>query len=277
VTDERIDLAVGFIRANPDAAAAVLEGQAPEAVAAFLAGIPRPMATLALGHMLPRHAARALDTLEPAAAAGLMRDLGAAAAAAVLRHMAPQARGPVLDHLPARAQAACTLLLTFARDTVGAWMEPEVATVAQDLTVGEARRRLRGQGGAVVTEPVLVVDRERMVTGAVPLAALVGTAPRLGLTTVRGDAPPALRGRTAVTTAAAHPGWEQHDLLVVTDRHRKLIGVLRHRDLRRALGEESHAAPPPEAPAGTGPLAVYGATFLALFDLFSPAAPGGAR
>lgn len=273
MADERIELAVGFIRAYPESAAAVLEGVAPAAVAAFLAGIPRPVAALAVGRMLPGHAASALRAMESPAAAALVGDLPAATAAAVLRHLGRDERAALLERLPARAQAACTLLLTFARDQVGAWMEPEVATVAADATVGEARRRLRAQGAAVVTEPVLVVDRERHVTGAVPLRALVGTAPRLGLAAVRGDAPPALRGRSGVATAARHPGWEDHDLLVVADRHGRLIGVLRHRDLRRALGEGRRAAAAEGAPPpGSGLLAAYGAALLALVDLIGPGA-----
>jgi Mg/Co/Ni transporter MgtE len=273
MADERIELAVGFIRSHPESAAAVLEGVAPEAVAAFLAGIPRPVAALAVGRMLPRHAAAALRAMEPQAAAGLAGDLPAAAAAAILRHMGLNDRAALLERLPARAQAACTLLLTFARDQVGAWMAPDIATVPADVTVGEARRRLRAQDGAVVTEPVLVVDRERRVTGAVPLEALVGTAPRLGLAAVRHDAPPALRGRTGVAAAAGDPGWEDHDLLVVVDRHGRLIGILRHRDLRHALGEGRRAAADAGAPPeGTGLLGLYGASLLALVDLMGPGA-----
>lgn len=275
MADERIELAVGFIRAYPDSAAAVLEGVAPEAVGAFLGGIPRPVAALALGHMLPGHAARALSAMETDAAAALAGDLPAASAAAILRHVAREARAALLDRMPARAQAACTLLLTFARDQVGAWMEPEVVTVTADATAGDARRQLRGQARAFLTEPVLVVDRDRVVTGAVPLSALVGTAARLGLAAARADGPPAVRGRTAVAAAARHPGWQSHDVLVVADRHGKLIGVLRHRDLRRALGENRPAPAPEGAPAGTGLLEAYGAAFLALADLMGPGPEAG--
>jgi len=273
--DERVELAVGYIRAYPDSAASVLEGVAPAAVAACLMGIPRPVAALALGHMQPVHAAAALSAMDPPDAAALAGDLPAAAAAAVLRHLGQGGRAALLERLPARAQAACALLLTFARDQVGAWMAPDVATVAADATVGEARRRLRAQGDALVTEPVLVVDRDRHVTGAVPLSALMATPPRLGLAAVRADAPPAVRGRSGVAAAAGHPGWEDHDLLVVTDRHGRLIGVLRHRDLRHALGEAHRATAPAAPEPGTGLLGVYGASLLALVDLVSPGiAPG---
>lgn len=236
---ERNGLALAFIRSYPAAAARILEQGVTDEVADFLTTIPMRDAALILQQMLPQYGARIVTGLAPERAAGLVSRLTASGLAALLRYTKGRTRHKVLDALPAKTRGAAKLLLTYPENAVGAWMRAGIATVPTDTTAGEALQRAREQFDAGLDEPVLMIGRDRLVHGRVPLPTLLEARANAPLTTLHLPNPGQVSGRATLYSARNHSGWATSDLLVVTSQKKQLLGVLSHAALRKGLRQLS--------------------------------------
>lgn len=239
MSDERHGLALAFIQSHPAAAAQVLEQQDLEQVAEFLGDIPARHGRMILQQFLPQYAARVLGALATEPRARLVARLSASRLAAILRYAKPRARNAMLKNLPVKTRSACQLLLHYTDDAVGAWMRPAVATVPELASAGEALDRIKSQTSEGLSEPVLVVSRDRQVLGMLTVSRLLHEHPDDPVTQTMHQPPGQIRGRTTLYSARNHPGWRKHDVLVVVNQNKQLLGVLPHAALRKGLANMS--------------------------------------
>ena len=78
---------------------------------------------------------------------------------------------------------AFKLLLSYPTNTVGAWVEPRVLTLADDCTVGEARDRI-ARSEQVTQARIYVLDRARRLRGAVRGLTLLQVSSRKKLASI---------------------------------------------------------------------------------------------
>ncbi len=229
-----IELSIAFLEAQPAGAARVLDQiPAPEA-AAFVADAPEVAVAGALGFMQPARAAAILERCPPGKAAALLSRSQAHTRALMLRILPEATRDAALAALPRREAAAMRRYLAYSPGTVGAWMESPKATFAPDATVGECLGRLR-QLGDRLGSSLFVVGSERRLLGAIDVDALLGAddgAPLEEL--MRRDLAP-LSPQAALASVLSLPAWDASLTLPVTDRGRRLIGVLQFESLREGL------------------------------------------
>jgi len=77
----------------------------------------------------------------------------------------------------------------------------------------------------------------------------------------------AIAARTALKTAIDNPLWAERDSIPVVNRMHKLVGVLRHVDLRNGLQQISISIQKPRGGDPiTGIFEVYGSSLMALFS-----------
>ncbi len=265
--EEKIDLALAFLQSQPAAAAAILEQQPLEQVAAFLAALPHTYGALVLTRMLPQYGARLCRSLQPSAAAGMLSQMDISLVAAVMRQCDDELAERLLELLPDKTRLACRLLLNYSEDAVGAWMHANVSTLPLDCSVEEALQRIGQEQQALDVGFSLVVDRERFLHGTVTPTALMRAPPSTPVSSVmtRGNA--AIAARTALKTALDNPLWAERDAIAVVNRMQKLVGVLRHVDLRNGLQQISISIQKPRGgDPVTGIFEVYGNSLLALFS-----------
>lgn len=225
-------LGAAFAAHHPDDAARVLEGLSAEDDATLLAALPPEDAAPVLARMGAVSAAGCVGALGPDAAAALLSNLSVTSIAAVLRQM-PNAQ-PVLRQLPEGTRDAAARLLRFAEGTAGAMADPTVLIVSDDVSAGEAHKLLR-RTPERVTLDLYVVDRGNHLVGALDLRALLGASASEPITSIMRRDPATLPAGADLSTVAALPGWAEHDALPVVDDTGILLGVLRHRTLRRMV------------------------------------------
>ena len=237
-------LSLAFMRSHPAAAARVLEGMAAADAAAVFERSPARLAAPVLAAMLPKPAADCVDLMTDERALELLTPLSTQAIVALLRGMAQQRRGRLIAGLPTTASLASALLLGYAQESVGAWSDPDLIALSADTPAGEALEKLRASEAPLAA--VYIVDAERRLGGVVTLPALLRAAPTSSLASVMQRPPVLLQAQSALAEAATHPAWEQTSALPVVDPGGRLVGVMTHDALLRAV---RRAAPPPPGAA----------------------------
>jgi magnesium transporter len=245
------------MRAHPARAARVLESLPADEAGALFAQAPARIVAPVLAEMPPRAAAQAITGLDDARVLELLAAMATASAVGVLRHLEPARRRPLVAGLPTAAALASVLLLGHAEDTLGACADPDVVALPAETTAGDALERLRGSASAHAQ--VVVVDGQRRVLGLVALAVLL-RAPagiRLASLVQRGSGS-TIAAATPLGAAAAHPGWSQSSTLAVIGADERLVGLLTHDALRRALARREPSEAPQAAQGGLGAVVALG-------------------
>jgi Mg/Co/Ni transporter MgtE len=230
-------LAKAFASSHAEAAADVLDGLPAEAAAALLTALPPGAAGNVLVHM------RALNCLKhiPAdAAAACLYDLAPQPAAEVLRRLDLDQRAAIIASLPRARRLQIDLILRQPTQTVGAWMETRMATARVGSAVAEVRRRLVLHDDST-DGWLFVIGPRRQLVGAIPFGRLMTAPGPARVETLLRGGPSPLRANVVIGAAIDHGGWRDHDVIPVVDGQTRLVGVLSHASLRRALAEVMRA------------------------------------
>ncbi|MFM1896539.1 MAG: hypothetical protein RLZZ385_1613 [Pseudomonadota bacterium] len=267
MADQRMSLALSFIEGHPNSAARILEQHDLGTVARFITELPEALAVTLLQRMLPQYVSRLSRSLEVEQFIHLLNSMELSFSAAVLRHLPNGDRQRILARLPANRRAACTLLLSFTQDTVGAWLTPLVVTVPDDASISEALNFVRAAGEVVHSNYIFVVDRDRRLRGRISYVDMLRAEPGLSVDALMFTRCNHLLGRMSLQKAAEHTDWQTVDVMPVNNRNQQFIGVLRYVDLRLGLERmNTDAGKTGRIDPVTGIFEVYGNTLLALFN-----------
>lgn len=143
--------------------------------------------------LLPKeNGVRVFQMLDPAVQADLLGELRHRDVSRLIADLDPDDRAHTLDgldpalaarllaDLPEHERAKTQAVLANPRETVGRWATPELVSVPEGSSAGEALGAVRTQiGDAETVYVVPVVDPERRVVGVVSLRRLLATAPEV--------------------------------------------------------------------------------------------------
>ncbi|VUD62832.1 hypothetical protein TDB9533_03120 [Thalassocella blandensis] len=262
-----ISLALAFLETQPEEAASVLEMHDMNEVAEFFTDVPFTYAGPVLEKMLPRYAAKLCYRLSPATSAAFLSQMKISLATSILRHAKADIRKSIFDQLPEKTTVACKLLLTYAEDMVGAWMETQIVLLPVDLTVGEAKQRLLEEALDNIIDTLYVVDREKNYLGNISAYQLLMAKADTSVSSLMCEVSPALHGRSSLLSVKKHEGWDGSDALPVFDRNNHLIGTLRHLDLRKGLNQLSKTIRSKHSSGAISEIGnAYGKSLLALLN-----------
>jgi Mg/Co/Ni transporter MgtE len=234
-------LTLAYVSSHPHDAARVLEQRPALEAAAVLARLPARAAAPALTAMLPGAAARVIAAVGDQVALGLLTASGAQGAVAVLRHVPEPRRSRLIEGLPTVTAIAARLLLGYPEDSVGAWADPQVVTLAPGLNAYDAFAQVRGEPEGE-GEGVYVVAEDQRLLGVVDLATLVRAPEWRSLDGLLHPPAATLPAVMPLRAAAAHPAWGRVTELPVVARGERLVGVLRHSVLLQALEKGTRPA-----------------------------------
>jgi magnesium transporter len=234
------ELAVAFLESHPTEAAVALERMRGERRAATLAAVPAEAAVLAVRAMVRPVAADCLARLDAAAAGGILEGLDMDAAAAVLRRMQPAARARLVDLTGTERREAIERLLQYPEGTAGAVMDPTVPTLPDDVSIAEARIRLRRTVQRLLFY-VYVVDRDHRLVGVLDVAELMGARAGEPLRAVMHTSVERLPAWLPAAAIRTDAGWKNYHAMPVVDEAGRFLGAIRYQTLRR-LEQDADAA-----------------------------------
>lgn len=228
-----------------------LESVPAAGVATLLARAPSRLGAPVLAAMLPATAARTLEALDDDRTMSLLAALGVQPAAALLRHVGEPRRSRLIDGLPTAMAVTSRVLLGYPPDSAGTWADPEVLALPPDMTAGDALERMRRTRGDATQ--VFVVESDHRLAGWLTLPTLIRAPQNVPLETLMSRPDAVLAAQTPLAGARAHPGWLQYSALPVVERGDRLLGLLTHAVLARALrrSDRQRAPAAPRTLAGT--------------------------
>lgn len=222
----------------PHEAARQVERMPPEEASALLAAQSGPALVRVWQAMTAEAAAAALQALPPPQARQVLTEAEPSVAAAALAQLDPEQRDPQLGRLDAQVATELRGLLDYPEGSAGRMMDPRVTPLRRDVTVAEARARLRGVRRLGLRE-LFVVDDGMKLAGRVEIQDLaVGddAAPIAGITrpllAVANDLDPR---EEFIERLQQMPITE----LPVVDVDGRFVGVVRHSALLSAIEQES--------------------------------------
>lgn len=224
-------LADHYLAAHPDRAAAALEPLTAAEIAQALSRGSAAHAASLLRRLSPHIAAEGLRALAPERGAELLAALEVNAGARLLRRVGEPLRSAITAALESRRARTLRTLLDFPEDSAGAWMDPEVLALPQDLSAREALARVRG-AASFARYNLYVVDREQRLVGVLNLRELLLARGRELLSNCMVQDPDRLVASADRTAILAHPGWRRVTSLPVVDAEGAYLGAIRYRTLR---------------------------------------------
>jgi len=268
-------LADHFLEQHPDRAAAALEPSTSiELAQALLRGSAAHAASI-LRRLSPRAAIEALGALEPARGAALLAALEVGAGARLLRRVEKSRQASILGAVePRRAQTLRTLLL-FTEDSAGAWMDPEVLALPQDLVAREALRQVRA-AASFARYNLYIIARDQRLVGVLNLRELLLARGGEPLSNCMVRDPERLLATANRTVILGHPGWKRVTSLPVVDAEGAYLGAIRYRTLRELEAELVPTRRDQNASAALSQLFSAGARAL-IETLTGPPVEGGPR
>jgi len=254
-------LGAAFLKEQPAAAAAVLEDFPAESVARFLLAASHVTAEKVMQYFSPGFAANCLLCCEPAAAGRIFAQLVPDFQIMVLRQLDRAKRESLLNILQPELATALRRLLPYPEGTAGALMEAALARVPEELAVRHAVKRIkRMRHGAKFY--VYVTNQLGQLTGVLTLHELISALPSSNVAQVMHTRVASLSPAEPLPSVVNSPYWQDYHALPVADEHRVLLGVIRHKSIRRFQ----------EQAVQTGVVSGSLAAFVAVGELFSVSA-----
>lgn len=226
-----LQLARAFLDTHPRDAALALE-RMPAASRAAVLRETGAGAAAALGEMVAPAAAESLALLTPAEAAPALDRLDSDAALALLRRIETPHADALIAALPEAKQTPLRRALTYPDGTAGALMDPAVLALPDDVSVAEARLRLRRHARSLLYY-VFIVDRDGVLAGVLDIAELMRARSRDSIRSVMHTQVEHVPAWTPAAAVRVHPGWRSFHALPVTSEAGHLVGAIRYQTLRR--------------------------------------------
>lgn len=226
-------LSLAFMQGHPANAARVLEALPIGEAAALFDRAPARIGGGVMAAMLPRQASACVAALSDARALELLATMNMQSMVSLLRYIPEARRQTLVGGLPTASALASAILLGYDEDTLGAWADPSVVMLPPETRAADALARVRQT--EVVHSAVFVTDASRRLAGLVSLATLLRAPEGATLATLMHSPAAVLRAHAPLASATSHPGWTHASALPVVEPGERLLGVMTHDALTRAL------------------------------------------
>jgi len=225
--DTLTSLVRSFVETHPEGAAHALEGLETDEAARVLALLPARVVGPVVERLTPYTAGEILGRLTAEQTNDLLEQITARQAALVLQHLEDGRREAALEALPADKAKTLRELLRYSAETAGGMMEPQVTSIAIDLTAHEAIQLLR-RAPRQTLYYLYVTDRDGKLVGILQMRDLLLAQPADPISSIIAHevfSIPANLDREEVTTLMR----ERRFLAVpVVDEDDRLLGVVKY-------------------------------------------------
>jgi magnesium transporter len=220
-----------FLEEYPDEAALELE-RLPVDQRSSVVALAAALSADAVGRMTAGAAADSLARLAAEDAAPILEKLPMHSALTLLRRLPSEVTDRLMSALPVDHREALQRALVYPDGTAGALMDPRICALPDDITIGDARVRLRRESRGLL-HYIYIVDRSGTLVGVFDIPEMLQAGTREPIRAVMHQSVERLPAWTPATTVRTHPGWRAFHAMPVTDDAGRLIGAIRYQTIRR--------------------------------------------
>lgn len=226
-------LSESFLQTHPEEAALALEDLDQKLLVRFFSRLDPGAAAKVFEQLDPEVAATCLGHMTPRAAASIASDLSPHIRVIIMRLMSERRRERLLSTFEEMVAEQTRRMLRFADESVAALMDTNVATLAADMRIDEAMRRIR-RSRRQFDGDLYVLDRQHALVGVTTLHALLKAPPAQPVSdSANAECARVLAG-TLQQDLLNHPLWVEHNCVAVVDNDGVLLGVVDHRTIAKA-------------------------------------------
>lgn len=216
-----------------------LTEQERQAVFAILLGRNRKLAAETLNELGVERSLELLNQMQAAQISEVLQELESDDAALFISALPEEVAQEVLDRMRAEESNEVQGLLQYEDETAGRIMNPNVFSLAEDLSAGEAISTIQTAEDLEMVFYLYVVDERQHLVGVISLRQLIMVRPTTPLKKIM---------RTNVISVTTDTDQEEvarqvahYDLLAipVTDEENKLVGVITVDDVIDVITEEA--------------------------------------
>jgi len=232
------NLTYSLIKNHPEDAARVLEKVTPDSAATLLQAAPQNISLPVLCNMLPITGAQCLEKLNDTEIIVLLREIDTQTGASFLRYFNSGRREKLLTQLPPELIKAYKQLLSYPKETIGAWMNPCPLTLRAEMTCKDALEQIRRSNEKSITYIFIIGNNQRLV-GYVEIVDILRADTATPLSKLVRPAVHHLQAQAKLAIQQEHIGWQKVTVLPVLNHRDKLVGAISYTVLQRALLEET--------------------------------------
>ncbi len=231
-------ITAAYIDLNPGEVAEALESAPFNEIVSFLSAQAPSQAAAVLDRLDETLAAECVLKMNKDTLRSVLSELDPAKAALLLSRLQEDERDARLAQLDTSLANELRELMSYPEDSAGHLMETRLATFRPGLTVKETLERLRSAGERPRFS-LLVVDEARKLLGLLTLADIVVADPGARLEQLIKDRPPSIHAMAPRDDVVAALTQARLRLLPVVDGQDRLLGVIRHDALVKAVQEDA--------------------------------------
>lgn len=232
------ELTLTFLDRLPHAAAVALQELPHEEAYAFMETVPARIAAPVVDEMIPWNAARLLESLTTERATMILRQLPFSDAVTLTRLVQVGDRERLFAELPTKLATRLASALRYPVHQVGAWIDPQVATLSTSDSVMDALRVLRTAENA--SHVFIEAPGHGAYIGTISIAEILSTTPEQPLENLEIEHTQPVSNRTSLASIAFDERWDTFLHLPVVGRRGNLLGGLSRKTLRESA--QPHAA-----------------------------------
>jgi len=171
---------------HPADLAEIMEELSPDERQSIVNSLDEEAAAEAIAELDKRLQTQVVEKMEPEKAAGIIEEMSPDEAADIIQSLEPERSKEVLDEMEHHEAHEVAELMRFAENTAGGMMTTEIVVVGEDATRGEVLDFIRFHEIAPdQLDNVVLINREAMLAGTVPVARLLLADPEARLSDIK--------------------------------------------------------------------------------------------
>ena len=171
---------------HPADLAEIMEELSPDERQSIVNSLDEETAAEAIAELDKRLQTQVVEKMEPEKAAGIIEEMSPDEAADIIQSLEPERSKEVLDEMEHHEAHEVAELMRFAENTAGGMMTTEIVVVGEDATRGEVLDFIRFHEIAPdQLDNVVLINREAMLAGTVPVARLLLADPEARLSDIK--------------------------------------------------------------------------------------------
>lgn len=234
------DISQLFARRHPQDAARLLESLEPASAAGWMGQVPPAVAARVARRLSPLAGRECFKSLTAEQRAHVLAEFLPHLGAAVLRRLPEAERVKSLQSMPLEKRRGLELVLHYPEGTVGALMDPSYLALPEDMSIGEATKRIQRDTDDF-SFYVFVVNRSQVLVGVVSIRDLLAQPIDKPLSAVMRDLSFRLSALTDYRSVLNNPDLRRYNALPVTSEDGHYLGAVTEETLTELADEEAAA------------------------------------
>jgi len=216
----------------------IIEKLSNEEIIGLFKSISAELSALLISKMDRFKAARCLETIDLEIAIKLISSLNISSTALILRQIEENLRNSIVDGLSIENSKLLRQILKYPDNSVGAYLDPVVFTLYEDLSIGQGLERIK-ESHPHVGSHVFILSRNQSLVGFIDLKELITGDLSNPIRKIMNNNPPKILAEMDIKVLLKEQAWDElFTFLPVVNLQGIFLGVIRKKTLSEIKAKE---------------------------------------